>query len=97
MQWVRLGDHDRRTKAGRQIMAALRTRGEGHAAAMAQRLAVDAIRSRPRTCAGSNATGGASVAGGDDQPQAQACGYAEGSRQAPADGLRASAPGDGRS
>lgn len=42
MQWVRLGDHDRRTKAGRQIMAALRTGGEANAAAVAQRLAVDA-------------------------------------------------------
>ena len=47
MQWVRLDDYDRRTKAGRQIMAALRIGGRAHAAALAQRLELDAIRTRP--------------------------------------------------
>ena len=46
MQWVRLGDHDRRTKAGRAIRAALRIGGEVHAAAVAARLAADAVRGR---------------------------------------------------
>lgn len=47
MQWVRLGDHDRRTLAGRAIMAALKAGGEDHAAALAERLAVDAAPARP--------------------------------------------------
>jgi hypothetical protein len=46
MQWVRLGNHDRRTKSGRAIMAALKSGGEAHAAAVAQRLAVEATHPR---------------------------------------------------
>lgn len=46
LQWVRLGNHDKRTKAGRAIMAALKAGGEAHAAAVALRMAVEAITSR---------------------------------------------------
>lgn len=42
MQWVRLGDLDRRTKAGRAVMAALKTGGEVHAAALAGALIAEA-------------------------------------------------------
>ena len=47
MQWVRLGDHDRRTRAGRAVMAALRAGSEAYATAVAQRFVLEALPIRP--------------------------------------------------